>query len=306
MDLLSRTLALPRFRSRVARRLDWLVAPSVPLLAAAAMWLGGPAPTARADEVFSNFDPDGAFHPGFNSVAASARGAGSPFGARATRFAAAFHATGSDFTLDLVTLPLSQAVSAGIGDFLVVRLAAEAPGGLGMPGATIEVLSMNQPVPQFANPFTTTVTFNSITHPRLIAGVHYFIVTELSEFPTLAGAQQVDFRWYLNTSGTTVPAWQQQSQTLPTDPWDGVSQLDSVAFRIDGTPIIIGACCNPATGTCAIVEAASCQSLGLRVIDGVQTCDPSPCDPPRPADFDGDGVVNVQDIFDFLAAWFGG
>ena len=125
---LSRTLALLCFHSPVARRSVWLGG-SVPLLAAVGMWLSGPAPTARADEVFSNFDSNGAFHPGFNSVAASARGAGIPFGAMATRFAAAFQATGSDFKLDSVTLPLSQAVSAGVGDFLVVRLAAEAPGG---------------------------------------------------------------------------------------------------------------------------------------------------------------------------------
>jgi hypothetical protein len=66
-----------------------------------------------------------------------------------------------------------------------------------------------------------------------------------------------------------------------------------------------GACCNRWTGNCSITLPATCTNLGLR-FDGVGvTCAPARCRP-CPADFNGSSHISVQDIFDFLAAYFAG
>jgi hypothetical protein len=70
-------------------------------------------------------------------------------------------------------------------------------------------------------------------------------------------------------------------------------------FSITGT---IGACCN---GTvCSAVTQAACTGTfrGVGTVCG-GTGNPGTC---CPADFNGAGGVSVQDIFDFLAAYFGG
>ena len=174
-----------------------------------------PRGEARADVVFDNFDAGGGFHAQNNLVAARAVFAPITANRLAVRFQVSVSSPG--FTLDSITLPISQQNTGGAGNFLRVRLASDIGDGTA-PGATIEVLSLNQPMPQFANPFTATTTMNSVTHPRLTAGVRCWIVTELSALP----AASVDFRWFFNTSGSTVLIRsQQQSGALPSDPWTG-------------------------------------------------------------------------------------
>ena len=227
---------------------------------------------ARGDVVFTSFDAGGGFSPQSNVFAASADPA--PINAT-VRAGAQFLVGGSGFTLDSVTLPISQQNSSGLGNFLRVRLAAESGGA---PGATIEVLSLNQPVPQFANPFVATTTFNSTSHPRLTAGVRYWIVTELSSPPVLGPSQRLDFRWFFSNTGPIGTYRQQQTfGGLTADPWPGATSSVGIAFRVNGTPLVLTACCNRRTGACGLVETTTCQALSMVALSASQTCTPNPC-----------------------------
>jgi hypothetical protein len=121
------------------------------------------------------------------------------------------------------------------------------------------------------------------------------------------------------------------------------STTATVRFQL---PDPLGACCNPNTGACALVNAGACAALGGRFLGSGTSCATVTCVPegaccigtvcrvvPRvvcaisggtymgdgtscvcagggnpccPADFNGSGLVSVQDIFDFLAAYFAG
>ncbi|MGH7536172.1 MAG: GC-type dockerin domain-anchored protein, partial [Gemmatimonadales bacterium] len=53
--------------------------------------------------------------------------------------------------------------------------------------------------------------------------------------------------------------------------------------------------------TYTVVPKGAETRIGIdRDLDGVLDSDPTPC----PADFDGNGMVEITDIFQFLAAWF--
>lgn len=66
-----------------------------------------------------------------------------------------------------------------------------------------------------------------------------------------------------------------------------------------------GACCNPATGGCAVDDQARCAALGCNFAGFATACAPATCSA-CPADFNRSGTLSVQDIFDFLAAYFAG
>jgi len=69
-----------------------------------------------------------------------------------------------------------------------------------------------------------------------------------------------------------------------------------------------GACCNPTTGGCVVTIQATCTGLsGQYRGDGV-FCVPQLCNAGGGcrADFNGNGHVEVGDIFAFLSAWFAG
>ena len=68
---------------------------------------------------------------------------------------------------------------------------------------------------------------------------------------------------------------------------------------------LIGACCNRITGACFLTTQSQCRPTPVGIFSwfGGSTCAPNPC---RRSDFNGDSVTSVQDIFDFLQAWFGG
>jgi formylglycine-generating enzyme required for sulfatase activity len=192
------------------------------------------AQEARAAVVFDNFDGGGGFHAEFNSVAAEVF-IPDPFFPHTVRAAARFTVSGGPYTLDSITLPISVSKFGTSDNILRVRLTADASGA---PGATLEILSENQGVwPNLANPFTTTTTLTSTSHPTLANGSSYWIVTEPTAIP--AGIPlHVDYRWFLNTSGSSVSFRQQQenSASLPADPWPGSATTDNVAFRVEGTP----------------------------------------------------------------------
>jgi hypothetical protein len=198
------------------------------------------APPPTATVIFDNFDSGRGFHPTDNTVAACAS-CFSPPTPLPLRAAGQFTVTGGDYYLSSITLPISFANFNHTGQTLRVRLTGDSANG---PGTTLEVLSENQGIwPNFANPFMTTTTLTSADHPRLAKGGKYWIVIELtSYFGTTETNESVDYRWFLNTSKTTVPFRQQPGPTynvLPTDPWTGSSVNLNVAFRVEGT--VVGA-----------------------------------------------------------------
>ena len=77
-------------------------------------------------------------------------------------------------------------------------------------------------------------------------------------------------------------------------------------LSVTGNPATQGACC---TGSaCVLRQAQDCSGPGLRFAGQATTCNApgnalTPC---CKADFNQDLSVTVQDIFDFLAAWFAG
>ncbi len=120
------------------------------------------------------------------------------------------------------------------------------------------------------------------------------------------------------------------------------STTGTIRFALPDVP---GACCNRATGGCAVVPASSCGALGGQFRGGGTTCAlvtcaaegaccdglicrvvpqtacltigrylgngtacvcPSGVNPCCAADFNNSGAVSVQDIFDFLEAYFEG
>lgn len=68
-----------------------------------------------------------------------------------------------------------------------------------------------------------------------------------------------------------------------------------------------GACCNPETGACVVTMSSTCGPLGGSYQGDGSTCTPNPCQVTScAADFNNSGNVSVQDIFDFLSAYFAG
>ena len=190
----------------------------------------------QATIIFDNFDSTGGFSSAFNLVAAAAVGS-SDLAPEAIRAAAEFTVTGGDFNLSSITLPISFQ-GTGPNNTLQVLLTTD---NSGAPGTTLEVLSANQIIwPNLTNPFTAKTTLTSAGHPLLSDGDKYWIVTELTSY--VDADQYVDYRWFLNTSGATVPCLQQHTTdgSLPADPWPG-SFNKNVAFQVEGTPVPIPA-----------------------------------------------------------------
>jgi len=131
---------------------------------------------ANAAVIFDSYDAAGTFHATDNLVAASVY---EDFMTNTVRLAVQFRVNCSDFALDSITLPIS--VQKNVADnVLRVRLAQDAGGA---PGATVEVLSLNQGIwPAFTNPFTNQTTLLSAAHPILSEGSDYWIVTEPTAF----------------------------------------------------------------------------------------------------------------------------
>ncbi len=66
-----------------------------------------------------------------------------------------------------------------------------------------------------------------------------------------------------------------------------------------------GACCNRRSGVCVTTVQTLCSALGGVFAGPGVTCSPTNCTA-CPSDFNGSGTATVQDIFDFLTAYFAG
>jgi hypothetical protein len=191
---------------------------------------------ARAAIIVDTFDAGDTFHPQFNNGAAEALHS---FTDLSNRLAVRFQVpAGPSYALDSITVPINQSLNGVSQDLLRFRLAADIGGGAG-PGATIETLSQNQPWPAISNPFTTTTTLNSAIHPTLTGGAYYWMVTELTSFPSGSGSSySATFRWYTSVAGPSSATDFEQSAvagTLPADPWPTSLNSAAVAYRVDGT-----------------------------------------------------------------------
>jgi hypothetical protein len=78
--------------------------------------------------------------------------------------------------------------------------------------------------------------------------------------------------------------------------------ITDISVQVSFNP---GACCNPRNGTCTLIVASACRTLGLTAGAADSTCAALPCHA-CPADFNLSGGLEVQDIFDFLNAWLAG
>jgi parallel beta-helix repeat protein len=194
--------------------------------------------------VVDTFDAAGTFHPQNNTVAADGYAPPLMPMSPATRAAVRFTLppASSQYQLASISLPISfQGTDAAT---LRVRLAQDSAG---LPGPTLEVLSHNESRwPAFTNPFATTTTLSSPTGPVLVGGASYWIVVELTAFPS----GSADYRWFQNQSGTgLLPVLQQQidsstpgwlPQDLPGDPWTGptvTSSVQPLALRVEAVPL---------------------------------------------------------------------
>ena len=141
-----------------------------------------------------------------------------------------FTVTRATYALDFITLPISF---QGNGAYLRVRLATN---NNNQPGTTLEVLSDGQNIwPSY--PLNSAVQLASTTHPTLVLGQSYWIVTELRTTPIGSAT----YRWHTNSCGLNLPLLYDSAfgGGLPTDPWGCADCLTfaPVAFQVQGTPL---------------------------------------------------------------------
>ena len=107
--------------------------------------------------------------------------------------------------------------------------------------------------------------------------------------------------WMPNTIGATG-----YSFTLASGAWNSSTSGATPALRLEDLPLqSTGACCQGST--CVVAEELLCRGPNVRFTGNGVACNAvgsvTPC---CKADFNQSGALSVQDIFDFLAAWFGG
>lgn len=156
-----------------------------------------------------------------------------------------------------------------------------------IPGAKIQDLTSTLVSP------TGTYTATPLATLDLTAGQSYWLV---------AASQGTNGRWFLSQAVSRgMLAFQNAFGA-----WSPDSAGLLPAVRITANPMTV-ACCNAATGACVVMSTPACESAAGAGLSPVgSTCSPAACPVPCAADFDRSGSVTVQDIFDFLAAYFAG
>ncbi len=149
--------------------------------------------------------------------------------------------------------------------------------------AGVTVADLNIPSVQAVSAYVATPSTPTVLQP----GTYYV---------HLSGVSPGRVRWHTSDqpisvahSFRTIYGWIASDLTFPP------------AVQVDGGAS--AGCCNPTTGACTVVDIATCETLELSVLAGA--CSPTSC---RfcPADYNRSGELSVQDVFDFLASYFGG
>jgi hypothetical protein len=239
------------------------------------------APAAHAQSyLYTNYGPGDSY----SSTANSATFAG--YGKSAARFVAP---VGGEFD----RVETSLATLTGFSVTATVSIVPEVTGGPG--GGQPGLLSVWS-----ASALSSLVNARGIytfTGPRatLVAGQAYWLVLEATDSTFWYQTSPVVIGTTASKTGS--PMW----FTMPGFPLP--------AFRIvSAAPAPgLGACCDRVSGGCAVVEPAACSSLGLSFAGVGAACaaSPSTCHA-CPGDFNRSGGVTLQDLFDFLGAWFAG
>ena len=193
----------------------------------------------------------------------------------------------------------------------------------------------------FTGPFSGTLAFSSapfaVAFP-LTAGHSYWFA------PIMTGTGSVDWASGLNGSTTVAffsgSTWAAETTPHPLSLRVTVSSVSYACCNARGTggcivlsqadcatvggvsdtniltcasnlcgAIIPGACCRGALCTATTSVGCVAVSPSGRFLGAGVSCTPVPAGGPNPccaADFDDSGAITVQDIFDFLQAWFAG
>jgi hypothetical protein len=187
-----------------------------------------------------------------------------------------------------------------------VRAYLRSTGGNGQSSLFVSIVTEAGTVPGNTAVWTSTplivrpagglTTFTSTSPGTLAAGTPYWVVFDGTLTVGNAAVAHSGLPAVLGT----------RAERFFDSEWMRIDSTELPAVRIEGNPPLpTGACCNTVTGGCAVLDIVDCVALGLR-FDGVGTaCSPGACQGCR-ADFNGSGEITVQDLFDFLAAFFAG
>ncbi len=229
---------------------------------------------ARADVIADNFDTGDAFNTTSGSTV-------SLFFSVGVRVVPAANATATD-----VFVAMKSTGTANI----TLTICVDASGH---PGAAVAATSLTSVLVNTADPQVYHGVF--ATPQPLTAGTTYWI----KAVPGVGGGSAT---WMLNTTGQTGYA-----STTATGSWVSNGGVGP-AFRLEdnSAPPLSGACC--AGSICAISSITACNVNNARFAGIGTSCNAvgnttTPC---CKADFNQSGSVSVQDIFDYLAAWFAG
>jgi hypothetical protein len=202
-------------------------------------------------------------------------------------------------------------------------LISEPPAMGGSGRTTRVVVRTGDPVPgsptlTFSNVFPRALTGSgmvaftaTVTGPGVSPGVN-----DLGLFAGHPGAIQKLVRIGETISGKVVRGirFDAQSRGNADGRLVGLSDTGHIVFALDFTDFTSqsfrgvvpmgGACCDGSA--CTITLAADCAAVGTRFAGPGTTCNPlaNPASPCCKADFNQADGLNVQDIFNFLAAWF--
>jgi len=196
---------------------------------------------------------------------------------------------GVSFTLSGSATPtdIYVAMKSGGSSAVLLSICADASGHPGASLASVTI-TVNTADPQVYRGMLATP-------PALGAGTYW-----LKASPGL-GPSTSNPTWMFNTQGQIG-----YSSTLPTGLWIANTSNATPALRVEdnSAPPLSGACC--AGSICSVTSVTSCNALHTHFAGTGTTCNPpgnytAPC---CKADFNQRGTVTVQDLFDFLAAWF--
>jgi len=243
------------------------------IMLAAAAAVAMPATTARAQTLFTTFGPNDSHH------AVHTTGFGTQFSQICgVRFVPA--------TTRLIG-QVDAALSGGSGS-VPVRLEIREDAA-GIPSDTVLSTGSHPGVSGRA-----VYTFNMST-ALLIGGQTYWLVADTAAANTFG-------IWYDSSPGVVGTTAARGGGVGPN--WVTFPGTEVPAFRVSGTAEM-GACCSPVNGGCRVLSITDCTSLGLSYIAGLP-CSPDMCAGECRADFNDSGDVTVQDLFDYLAAFFSG